>query len=337
MRGSRFLLAVTSAAMLASPALAAPECGPLTVMTPLDLVVVSGGRPGVEAMIGDKPVTLLVDTGSPFSMITRQTTRELNLTVGPASIAGGLGRTEVRNVAGQRSDQQAKLPSITLGRLRQEGVYFFVDPSDRGTGPGSFDGILGADLLANVDADFDFAAKKLNLISQNHCDGKVVYWAAPKLATIPFRYDRSAHITFPIRLDDKRVTAMLDTGAYNTALNLNVARRSFNFDANAPDVEKIGQLQGSYAANVYRKKFKTITLDGVVVNNPVIDLLPDMTSRPSAAAPDAGSLIRNTDANLPDVILGMNVLSKLHVYVAYKEAKLYITAAGSSPAAPAPP
>jgi hypothetical protein len=31
----------------------------------------------------------------------------------------------------------------------------------------------------------------------------------------------------------------------------------------------------------------------------------------------------------------MNVLSKLHLYVAYKEAKLYVTAAGTQAAAPA--
>jgi hypothetical protein len=217
--------------------------------------------------------------------------------------------------------------------LRQEGVYFFVDPADRPTGRGSFDGIIGADMLTNVDADFDFGAKKLNLISQNHCDGKVVYWAAPALATIPFHFDKGGHIAFPLRLDDKRVNAMLDTGAYNTVLNLNIARRTFNVDTNAPDVEKIGELQGGFTANVYRKQFKTITLDGVTVTNPAIDLLPDMVSNPATPTLGAGSIIRDTDANLPDVILGMNVLSKLHVYIAYKEAKLYITAAGSQPAA----
>src|SRR5207244_2526566 len=130
---------------------------------------------------------------------------------------------EVRNVAGQRSEEQTRLPSIVLGRLRQEGVYFFVDPADRPTGRGSFDGIVGADMLANVDADFDFGAKKLNLISQNHCDGKVVYWAAPALAVIPFRFDRGGHVAFPLQLDEKRMNAILDTGAYNTTLNLTTA------------------------------------------------------------------------------------------------------------------
>ena len=68
---------------------------------------------------------------------------------------------------------------------------------------------------------------------------------------------------------------------------------------------------------------------------PEIDLLPDMVSNPARPTLGAGSLIRDTDADLPDVILGMNVLSKLHLYIAYKEAKLYITAAGTPSTAPA--
>src|SRR5262249_39171992 len=163
------------------------------------------------------------------------------------------------------------------------------------------------DMLTNVDADFDFAAKKLNLISQNHCDGKVVYWTAPALAVIPFRFDKGGHVVFPLRLDDTRVNAMLDTGAYNTVLNLNTARRTFNVDTNAPDVKKIGELKGGFTADVYRKQFKTITLDGVTVTNPEIDLLPDMVSNPARPTNGAGSIIRDTDADLPDVILGMNV------------------------------
>src|SRR3954468_8602464 len=115
MRGLSAISSIAFAsALFASPAFAAPACGPLAMLTSLDIVNVSGGRPGVAATIADKPVTLLVDTGAPFSTVTRQLTRELNLPVGPARVAGGQGRVELRNVRGQRSDEQARLPSITL-------------------------------------------------------------------------------------------------------------------------------------------------------------------------------------------------------------------------------
>jgi predicted aspartyl protease len=311
------------------PAFAA-ECGPLNLITSMDMITVSGGRPGIAAKIMDKPVTLLVDTGGAFSMVSRSVVRELKLPVGQAQI-------EIVNVAGQRSREQVRLPSITLGTLRQEGAYFMVDPADAPSGERSFQGVIAPDFLSRVDADFDFGAKKLNLVSPNHCEGKVVYWSAPAsapaLAVVAFRIDRSGHISFPVRLDERRVNAILDTGAYNTALNLDIARRTFNVDTNAPDVEKVGQVEGSFKADIFRKQFKTLAIEGVTVNNPTIDLLPDLMTAPGGTPTSTGSLIRDSDNNLPGIILGMNVLSRLHVYIAYKEAKLYITAAAVQPAA----
>jgi predicted aspartyl protease len=316
----------------ASSAFAAPACGPLNLITSMDIITVSGGRPGIAAKIMDKPVTLLVDTGGAFSMISRSVVRELNLPVGQAQF-------EIVNVAGQRSREQVRLPSITLGTLRQEGAYFMIDPSDAPKEQRSFDGVIAPDFLSRVDADFDFGAKKLNLVSPDHCAGKVVYWSAPAstpaLAVVSFHIDRSGHISFPVQLDGRRVDAILDTGAYYTTLNLNIARRTFNVDTNAPDVEKVGQVEGSYKADVFRKQFKTLAIEGVTANNPVIDLLPDLVSAPGSTPKPTGSLIRESDTDLPGIILGMNVLSRLHVYVAYKEAKLYITAA-NPPAAPPP-
>ena len=48
-----------------------------------------------------------------------------------------------------------------------------------------------------------------------------------------------------------------------------------------------------------------------------------------------GSLIKRVsdDVTLPEVIVGMDVLRKLHMYMAFKERRLYLTEAGSDPAA----
>src|SRR6185295_10185311 len=103
------------------PALAA-DCGPLPVLTRLDLNP-RAGVPIVPAMIGDKPVNLLVDTGGAFSVLTKRTIREFGL---PTSTS----RVELRNTNGQRENLAVRLPSITLGLIRQEGVFFMVDPRE---------------------------------------------------------------------------------------------------------------------------------------------------------------------------------------------------------------
>jgi predicted aspartyl protease len=309
------------------PALAGAQCGPLTMLTSMDMNP-SADVPIVTAMIGDKPVGLLVDTGGSLSSLTKRAVRELNLQTGQS-------RIQLRNVAGQEENLEARLPSITLGRLRQEGAYFMVLPGPEDPmGPTieEFGGILGSEMLRNVDVDFDFAANKLNLVSPDHCAGNVVYWQAPAVAVVPMTLNATGHIMFRMELDGRRVNTMLDTGFSNTTLNLDTARRVLRIDVNAPDVEKIGELTGGYTASAYRRRFKTLSVDGVTISNPMIDILPNMMGSVSPDAPRTGSIIREQQNGLPDLILGMSTMSQMHVYIAYKERKLYFTAA--APQAP---
>jgi predicted aspartyl protease len=304
------------------PAMAA-ECGPLNLLATLPITPL--GQPGnvvtVQAVIGNKPVSLLVDTGDSFSLINKNIVDELKLPTRPS-------RVQLVDVAGQKTTQEVRLPSITLGRVRQENVYFIVNGGTNPIGgrPDAFDGILGADFLLNVDVDLDYGAGKLNLISPQHCEGKVVYWQAPVVAVVPMRVDTQGKITFPLTLDGHTIKAILDTGATNTALNLDVARRVFNIDTNDPDLQKVGELKGGYTAQIYNRKFKTLTIEGVTVTDPVITLLPNMVSLTSEQR-STGSLVRDTDKQAPDMLLGMSVLNKLHIYIAAHESKLYITAA----------
>jgi predicted aspartyl protease len=316
-----------------APAVAGAACGPLKIMTSLDVKPDQAGRPMITALINDKPVALLVDTGGGLSSLTKRAVQELNLQTAAS-------RIQMTNIAGNSENLEARLPSITLGGLRMEGPYFMVLPGDAETRPpiDIFGGLLGSEMLRNVDFDFDFSANKVNLISQDHCAGNVVYWQAPAVAVVPFSFSATGHITFRMELDGRRVNAMLDTGASNTVLNLDIARRNFRVDVNAPDVEKVGEI-GRNQTGVYRKRFKTISFEGVSVTNPVITMYPDLMGGSSLGQTQTGSIIRDARGGLPDLILGMNVMSEMHVYIASKERKLYITAAtpkAAPPPAPAP-
>ncbi len=324
-RSLHCLLIASALTVAALPAMAA-ECKALQRMSSLDLKDLPSGRMGVTVAIADKPETLLIDTGGAFSQLTRRTVQELNLKPTRAT-------TALRGVNGAVSDEMVRLPSITLGGFRQEGAYFFVapdlDPNSNRTP--EFDGVLSPDFLQNFDADFDFAAHKLNLFSPDHCAGQVVYWQAPTVAIVPFTLDRGNHISFPMELDGKKVNAVLDTGAARTTLNLTLAQRVFGVDVNAQDVEKVGQLNGGFSADVYRRRFKTLAVQSVTVVNPMVFLLPDLVTGQVRQAARTGSLIAEREG-LPDLLLGMPTLSQLHLYVAYKEHKLYITVSSTAPA-----
>src|SRR5260221_14631152 len=111
--GSLGLFIILSS-MMAFPAFAA-ECGPLMMVTSVPMRPIAGGPPGIDVQIADTPQTLLVDTGGAFSYVTRRTMRELNLKPTQPNIT-------MTNVRGQKSDQTVRLPSLAIGRLRQEGV-----------------------------------------------------------------------------------------------------------------------------------------------------------------------------------------------------------------------
>jgi predicted aspartyl protease len=310
---------IVSAFGLAASSVFAAECKPLGLVTSLPLKSASGGRPSVDVTVVDATRPFLVDTGGVVTMVGKRLVEELKLTTAPAR-----GYT-LTDVAGNRLDQTVRIPSIIIGRFAQRDPVFFVYRDDT-EGRKTFDGILAPDFLRSFDLDFDFAAMKLNLMSPDHCEGKVVYWKAPAAATIPFQLDSAGHITLQLELDGKKVRAMLDTGASDTVLDIATARRDFKVDLNAPDVEKVGELNGAYTTNVYLRRFKALSFGGVTISNPAIELITDMMSGPPVA-PKTGSLMSAPRA-LPPLILGMSVLKQLHLYVAYKERKLYITAAG---------
>jgi hypothetical protein len=131
--------------------------------------------------------------------------------------------------------------------------------------------------------------------------------------------------------------ALVDTGASNTILNLRVAQDRFDIRLDAPDVEPVGQLGPNPSAKTYRRRFGTLAFEGVTVNNPAIILMPDLVTQRLPNAPRTGSLTREADRGLPDLILGMSVLGKTHMYVAYKEKKVYITAASGPATVPPQP
>ena len=321
---------------MASPALAGAQCT-LNVLSTLQLRPASY-MPMIDATIGDKRVGLLVDTGGGMSSLTKRAVRELNLQTGQYVNSDGTILT-LKDVTGQTEALQVRLPSITLGTIRQEGVYFMVLPGEEDARPNmeEFGGILGTDVLRNVDVELDFTANKIQLIAPNQCGGNVVHWQAPAVAVVPITLDRFGQLTFRMQLDGRRVTAMLDTGASTTVLNLDTARRVFRIDVNGPDVEKIGELKGGYSANTYRRRFNSLAFEGVTVSNPMIMIMPNMMGNVNPAAPRTGSIIREDRNGLPDVILGMNVLREMHMYIGYRERKLYITAASPQAASePAP-
>lgn len=305
---------------------AADSCPPLTRITSVDTTTGPGGYMLVPMKFGDAERLMLFDTGGAVSSITAAAAAELHIPTYDSNV-------RIATVAGKVSDRMAVIPSITIGTLEQKRAQYMVLPAAMPTG---ISGLLAP--APGVDIDLDFAGHKLAFFSPKHCEGKVVYWQAPAVAVVPMRVAglkpgalSTEHIIIPVNLDGKSVDATIDSGSTVNVLKLSVAQDRFSVNLTAPDVTETGHFGNNLSDKTYRKRFGTLSFEGVTVTNPEMQLIPDKQSGAFGNQRQIGSLTRPSDTGLPDLIIGMPILSKLHMYVAYEERKVYITAADTPP------
>jgi hypothetical protein len=311
----------------ALPAMA-QDCKPLTVLIATDMRP-ERGQPVIPVTINGANKKLVVNTASVFSAISQPAVKEFNLNALQSNI-------RLIDNAGRRADHYVIIPTLTIGGAKGDSLRFMVEPAPGPMNPNDADlvGVLGPDILQNYDLDLDFGGRKMQLISPDHCEGKVVYWQAPTVAVVPMRLAEGSKIVISVELDGKKLDAVLSTGSGPTVLNLDVAQDRFKVKVDAPDVQEIGQVGRIASAKIYRRRFQSIAFDGVKIENPEINLVPDQLKGALVNKnQQTGSLVRGDSVatRLPDMTIGMQTLGRLHVYIAYRDRKVYITEASGGP------
>jgi len=245
---------------------------------------------------------LLVDTGGSASMLTDTVVDQLKLERYNFAMRG-----EFYDYSGNPIRWAATVPSLQIGNLHASNVHVLVYPS----GPNvSFAGTLAPDFLIHYDVEFDFAANKMNLFSQDHCPGQVVYWTHGAVAAVPLRIDDAGHAELTVTLDGKEMHAILDTGSTFTLLRQSDATDIFAIAMDAPDVTAVKSQSGS--GKEYKRTFKQMSIGGVIIANPTLRLTPGSGA---------------TFGLRHNLVLGMQEIRALHIFVSYGERMLYVTAA----------
>jgi hypothetical protein len=313
---------------------AAAECGRQVLVASVDLQTNADRNVEfVPVTIAGSPRVMLLDTGGGMTEILPQVADELQLVRQKSDI-------ELIDVAGKKTSDFVRA-SFSLGPLKSDNTKFFVRTgSNIFTGTPNFAGILAPDILRSFDLDLDFGAQKLNLIWPDHCPGKVIYWPASAVAVVPMRVLGSGHIVVPVMLDGHEVDALLDTGAGDTTLSQTVAQSTFGIVLGGPDTPKGGDLQDSPGKAVYHHVFGELGFEGVAVAHAQVALIPDIMHNftQDLTGQKAGSHVRDPrfDEESPRMLIGMNILRHFHIYVSYREEKVYITPAAEPAATPGP-
>lgn len=265
-----------------------------------DMSFDASGRVSIPMTIGGRTVNLLIDTGGYISTLTQATVTDLGLK--PQNSRG----INERYYGGETLTHYVLVHDALLGAIKGPELGFYVMSNGRAALDEG--GTLSPDILGQFDVDFDFANARLNLFSQDHCEGKVVYWTAQPAEQIEIHFDNEHHLRVPLQLDGKEIMADIDTGAADSVGSLDDVEDEFDLRSNDPNLKLLPGL--SDGEHIYRYPFKVLSFGGVAVYNPHLELWPDADSRTHHK-----------------FLIGMNVLRHLHMYVAYKEQKLYVTPA----------
>jgi hypothetical protein len=326
---SALLCAFIAAAITTAgaPAFAA-ECS-LKMLASVDTETDSFGAMLLPGNFGGVRKLLLVDTGGFFHELKPQVVRELGLTTRASHMV------EVVDVLGDRSRLVARAPAFSIGTIAPVPTDFMVLNDNALMGGDDIAGIYFPGVLyRNFDVDLDFIGRKFNVLSQDHCPGGVVYWPNNGVAVVPITFD-GGHIILPVSVNGVGFKAALDSGASDTVMFTRAARRAGVDVDDSGAVAETGQLGNNANVRTYAHRFQSLSIEGITVNNPVISLIPDLNKR-GQGGPEFGSRIATANAYArPDLLIGMSILRRLHVYIAYAERKLYITAGGAPSASAA--
>ena len=329
-----------AALSFATPALA-EDCGNLKLLTSLDMQATRGGTLLVPAGINGTQMPLLLDTGGGVSSVTEKTADALHLSHLDS-------RLKTLDMRGNASQQFVRLDTLELGPLKGKDIDLMIWPDHNA----QFNGLIAGDILKRYDVELNFATLKFNLFSQDHCEGKVIYWPATALAVVPFAMSRAmtgnpdepatintwpdTHIRVPVTLDGKTFKAIIDTGATISSMSAAVARSAFGITADAPGAVRLNTGGSDPDDQRFGYIFHSLAFEGIAVTNPHIVIRPDLVGKkdPNNTNTAGSRIIRVDDGLEPDLTVGMDVLKHLHLYIAYREQKLYITPPDQS-AAPA--
>ncbi|MGH6876333.1 MAG: hypothetical protein ACREHV_03030 [Rhizomicrobium sp.] len=277
------------------------SCGSLKQIASVATETAPDGRVSVPVAIGTQSLNFMLETQEPESLIR-------------ASSASALALPREPILAwyvydGVRLEELAVVDGMKFGDLTAN--FKLAVAPDSGFEPG-ISGILADDFLRAFDVDFDFAKSRVNLFSPDHCQGGVVYWTKDGASRIPMELSDWGEITVDAELDGKSVRAEIATGLAKSYLLMATGNTKFGEPDKDWKLVKAGEYHNKErSAAVYEHVFKSLTFGGIEVDN------ADVTIR-------AGG-----DVLGARLFLGMDILRQIHLYIAYKERNLYVSAASA--------
>jgi len=317
MKRATFIIA---AFLFATAAHAAEDCT-LKEYAELPMTVRANGDLTIPMTLDGQEAAMKLGLSDPYSFLRKSYADARGFPTKPLASVVQHIKLQV-HVGGESAETVATVPSFSIGHASgkdYEAVLF-----DKGDLDDAANGEVALDLLSRFDVELDFANMRLGLYAQDHCEGKVVYWA-PSYAAIPFRTDFGLHPMFKMTLDGKTLIVALSSDHGHGRMPMPAATRLFGIDETNASLQPLAADEEG--RKLYRYPFKTLAIEGVTIYNPEIDLVAiddkDECRPVYSHIPASGNFcLGGADLNM-----GVQEMRQLHLYFAFKEKMLYVTAA----------
>lgn len=264
-------------------------------------VTMRGFSPMVRAKINGRDALFEADSGAFFSLISPGSAAEYGLTL--TGLPSGF---RVVGVGGSMTPSLTTVKSFTIAGVDIPKVQFLVGGSEFGSV-----GLLGQNVLALEDAEFDLGHGMIRLMKSSHCEKvDLAYWV-PQGGVYSVLQTESGggprpHIIATIFVNGIRVRALFDTGASTSFLSRRAAARA-GLKPGGPGVSEAGASHG-----IGRGYVETWT-------------------GPVASLKIGGEEIKNTrmrfggDLDEVDMLIGADFFLSHRIYWAQNARKLYFT------------
>jgi hypothetical protein len=280
--------------------------------------------PVAAASINGHAAQLIIDTGSPASLLWRSAIAPLGLRrIGKdGEVMNGVGGRDVTELVQARD--------FGFAGASVSDINFEAAGSKNSTlevGPNTVVGILGEDFLAQMDVEFDLAAQRIRLFRPQGCNGdQVVYWAQAyfriDLASPP---PNSRWLEGHVSLNGHDAIALFDSGAARSTVTSSVAARSGMEPETDPQASQ--HLSGigpkTVASGVAR--FATLTIGQETIQHPRLGIADVFANDREVTL---GSYIKRAGFSEPDLVIGADFLHAHRVYIARSQGKIYFTYGG---------
>ncbi|HKT27371.1 aspartyl protease family protein [Dyella sp.] len=266
-------------------------------------VEVIGERATTVVKINGQDTRFVLDTGAFFNLMSKANASALGLKLQSLPFD-----FRISGIGGSAGAEFAKVKEFGVLDTTLKRIDFIVGGTDVGYG------LLGANLLDMADVELDLAHGKLTLFQVDHCEKtSLAYWSKDNnyfladLEPADSQLDRRTFVN--VMIGDKRVRALLDSGAPATLLTRRAAEHA-GIDLNAPGVKTGHRTYGVGAETV---KTWIVPVDSFSVGTETIHHSQMLV---------IDGNIGNRDT---DMLLGLDFILAHHLFVANSEKKMFFT------------